>query len=200
MFFGALILVANITAVKIISIGSESIDAGIIAYPLTFLISDVISEIYGRKTATKVIWMGFGVNVMMILMILIVGQIPPAPFWINQPAYETILGSVPRIVIASMLAFLISQNHDVIAFDMWKRVTRGKHLWLRNNASTFVSQAIDTIVFVLVAFSVTYSWSTIWSMIWVTYCIKILVAVIDTPLVYLLVWKIRSDQLAKLSS
>jgi len=200
MIFAVLILIANITAVKIIAIGSESIDAGIIAYPLTFLISDVISEIYGRKTATKIILLGFAVNVMMVVMILIAGKIPAAPFWIDQTAYDTILGSVPRIVIASMLAFLVSQNHDVLAFDMWKRITGGKYLWLRNNASTSVSQAIDTVIFVLVAFAGTYSWDTIWSMIWVTYVIKLAVAVADTPLVYLLVWKIKTVQNKDLSS
>ena len=194
MIFAVLILVANITAVKIIAIGSESIDAGIIAYPLTFLISDVISEIYGRKTATKIIWLGFAVNVMMVVMIFIAGKIPAAPFWIDQTAYDTILGSVPRIVIASMVAFLVSQNHDVLAFDMWKKITGGKYLWLRNNASTSVSQAIGTVIFVLLAFAGTYSWSTIWSMIWVTYVIKLAVALADTPFVYLLVWKIKSGQ------
>ena len=194
MIFAVLILVANITAVKIIAIGSESIDAGIIAYPLTFLISDVISEIYGRKTATKIIWLGFAVNVMMVVMIFIAGKIPAAPFWIDQTAYDTIVGSVPRIVIASMVAFLVSQNHDVLAFDMWKKITGGKYLWLRNNASTSVSQAIDTVIFVLLAFAGTYSWSTIWSMIWVTYVIKLAVALADTPFVYLLVWKIKSGQ------
>ena len=93
-----------------------------------------------------------------------------------------------------MVAFLVSQNHDVLAFDMWKRITGGKHLWLRNNASTSVSQAIDTVIFVLLAFAGTYSWSTIWSMIWVTYVIKLAVALADTPFVYLLVWKIKSGQ------
>ena len=131
---------------------------------------------------------------MMVLMIFITGKIPAAPFWIDQPAYDAILGSVPRIVIGSMLAFLISQNHDVLAFDMWKKLTRGKYLWLRNNASTSISQLIDTTVFVLVAFAGTYSWGIIWSMIWVTYIIKLLVAIADTPLVYLLVWKIKRSQ------
>tara|TARA_B100001750_G_C15199538_1_gene442882 strand:- start:1 stop:612 length:612 start_codon:yes stop_codon:yes gene_type:complete len=194
MIFASLILVANITAVKIISIGPESIDAGIVAYPLTFLISDVISEIYGKRTATKIVWMGFAVNIMMVSLIFIVGKIPPAPFWIDQSAYDSILGSIPRIVAASMLAFLISQNHDVLAFDMWKRVTKGKYLWFRNNASTSVSQLIDTVVFVIIAFAGTYSWGTIWSMIWVTYIIKLLVAVLDTPILYFLVWKLRAIQ------
>ena len=144
--------------------------------------------------------MGFVVNVMMVVMIFAAGKIPAAPFWIDQPAYDIILGSVPRIVIASMVAFLVSQNHDVIAFNMWKKITKGKYLWLRNNASTSVSQAIDTVLFVLIAFAGTYAWSTIWSMIWVTYVIKLAVAVADTPLVYLLVWKIKTAENKDLTS
>ncbi len=186
--FTTLLLTANITAVKIIAVGTEGIDAGIIAYPLTFLISDVLSEVYGRKTTTKVVWLGFLANLIMIIVVYIAGQIPPASFWGDQESYDKILGSVPRIVAASMLAYVVSQNHDVLAFEMWRNFTKGRFLWLRNNASTIVSQGIDTLIFVVVAFAGTYSNSAIWNMIWITYIIKITVAVADTPLVYLIVY------------
>ena len=193
--FTTLLLTANITAVKIIAIGSEGIDAGIIAYPLTFLISDVLSEVYGRKTTTNIIWIGFFANSLMIAMLLIAGQLPAADFWNEQDSYNKILGSVPRIVFASMIAYLISQNHDVIAFEMWKKVTKGKFLWLRNNASTIVSQGIDTIIFVLIAFIGVYSINEMWNMIWITYLIKIGLAFIDTPFVYLLVKLIKRNNI-----
>ena len=153
VIFTRLLLTANISAVKIIAIGSEGIDAGIIAYPLTFLISDVISEVYGRKTTTKIIWLGFLANLLMISIIYVAGILPSATFWNDQQSYDQILGAVPRIVIASMVAYLVSQNHDVLAFEMWKKVTGGKFLWFRNNASTVVSQGIDTTIFILIAFS-----------------------------------------------
>ncbi|GIT15965.1 MAG: hypothetical protein CM1200mP37_5460 [Chloroflexota bacterium] len=121
MIFAALLLVANVTAVKIIAVGTEGIDAGILAYPFTFLISDVISEIYGRKITSKIIWMGFVVSLIMVAMFYIAGQLPAAGFWEDQRAYDQILGSVPRIVLASMIAYLVSQHHDVIAFHMWKK-------------------------------------------------------------------------------
>jgi len=191
IIFTTLLLTANISAVKIIAIGSEGIDAGIIAYPLTFLISDVLSEVYGRKTTTKIIWIGFISNLLMVGILYIVGIIPEANYWNDQESYNKILGSVPRIVLASMSAYLISQHHDVFAFEMWKNITKKRFLWLRNNASTVVSQGIDTTIFVLIAFIGTYSMDQIWNMIWITYLIKIAIAIIDTPLVYLLVYLIK---------
>ncbi|MQG05523.1 MAG: queuosine precursor transporter [SAR202 cluster bacterium] len=195
MIFAALLLVANVTAVKIIAVGTEGIDAGILAYPFTFLISDVISEIYGRKITSKIIWMGFVVSLIMVAMFYIAGQLPAAGFWEDQRAYDQILGSVPRIVLASMIAYLVSQHHDVIAFHMWKKLTKGRFLWLRNNASTLVSQAIDTVLFVTIAFVGVYAWYELWGMIWVTYLIKMCVAIADTPLVYGLVYLVRKNNL-----
>ena len=197
VIFTTLLLTANISAVKIIAIGSEGIDAGIIAYPLTFLISDVISEVYGRKTTTKIIWLGFLANLLMISIIYVAGILPSATFWNDQQSYDQILGAVPRIVIASMVAYLVSQNHDVLAFEMWKKVTGGKFLWFRNNASTVVSQGIDTTIFILIAFVGIYSFDDILNMIWITYLIKIVVAIIDTPLVYILVNIVRRKRESK---
>ncbi|MBS57963.1 MAG: transporter [Chloroflexi bacterium] len=197
VIFTTLLLTANISAVKIIAIGSEGIDAGIIAYPLTFLISDVISEVYGRKTTTKIIWLGFTANLLMISIIYVAGILPSATFWNDQQSYDQILGAVPRIVIASMVAYLVSQNHDVLAFEMWKKVTGGKFLWFRNNASTVVSQGIDTTIFILIAFVGIYSFDDILNMIWITYLIKIVVAIIDTPLVYILVNIVRRKKESK---
>ena len=167
VIFTTLLLTANISAVKIIAIGSEGIDAGIIAYPLTFLISDVISEVYGQKTTTKIIWLGFIAYLLMISVIYVAGILPSATFWNDQQSYDQILGAVPRIVIASMVAYLVSQNHDVLAFEMWKKVTGGKFLWFRNNASTVVSQGIDTTIFILIAFVGIYSFDDILNMIWI---------------------------------
>ena len=180
---------------KIIAVGSNGIDAGIIAYPLTFLISDVLSEVYGRKTTTKIIWIGFFANLLMITMLFIAGLLPSASFWNEQDSYNKILGSVPRIVFASMIAYLVSQNHDVIAFEIWKKITKGKFLWLRNNASTIVSQGIDTFLFVFIAFTGVYSTNEMWNMIWITYLIKIGVAFVDTPFVYLLVKFIKPNNI-----
>ena len=114
--FATCLIVANIIAVKLVSIGGWVVPAGVIAYPLTFLFTDVITELYGRKIASRVIWLGFAVSVLMVILVFGGGLLPPAPFWEGQSAYQSILGMVPRITLASMIAYLVSQHHDVFAF------------------------------------------------------------------------------------
>ena len=190
-FFVSLLIVSNIIAGKLLQIGDWVLPAGILAYPLTFLISDTIAEVYGRKTTTRIIWIGFATSLLMVLIIYMASIFPAAPFWENQEAFDLILGSVPRIVLASMVAYLVSQYHDVIAFHFWKNFTNGRYLWLRNNASTMMSQAVDTVLFVTIAFAGTLDFSVIINMILTQYVVKILIAIVDTPLVYVLVSQVR---------
>lgn len=180
---------ANIlSAAKLISIFGFTVDAGIIAYPLTFLFTDIVCEVWGKRTATRVVWVGFFANMLMMLLIWIGGILPPSPQWGNQEAYQSVLGSVPRIVFASMAAYLISQHHDVFAFQFWRRKTRGRWLWMRNNFSTIVSQGLDTVVFGTIAFyGVVPLDVLVGEIILVQYIIKIAVALLDTPFCYLLV-------------
>ncbi len=189
--FVTLLLVANIIAVKLIDFGPWVVPAAVIVYPLTFLITDTIGELYGRRTATRVVWTGFGMSLLMLVMVYIGQVIPPAAIWEGQDAYEEMLGSVPRVVMASMLAYLVSQHHDVFAFHFIRRVTGGKHLWLRNISSTVVSQAIDTLLFISIAFGGTVTFAVLSSMLLGQYIIKLIIAVLDTPLCYGLVWIIR---------
>ena len=185
--FTTCLLVANILAVKLVSIGGWIVPAGVIAYPLTFLFTDVITELYGRRTASKVIWLGFGANLLMVILVFSGRLLPSAPFWEGQPAYESILGMVPRIVLASMIAYLISQHHDVFAFHFWRKKTKARFLWLRNNASTMVSQALDTGVFITIAFWGTVPAGVLANMLLTQYLIKLGIAALDTPFCYLLV-------------
>jgi len=185
--FATCLLVANIVAVKLFSIGGWVIPAGVIAYPLTFLFTDVITELYGRRIASRVVWLGFGANILMVVLVFCGRLLPPAPFWEGQPAYESILGMVPRIVLASMIAYLISQHHDVFAFHFWRKKTKARFLWLRNNASTMVSQALDTGIFITVAFWGLVPTGILANMLVSQYIIKLAIAACDTPLCYLLV-------------
>ncbi len=185
--FATCLLVANIIAVKLISVGGWVVPAGIIAYPLTFLFTDVITELYGRRIASKVVWLGFGANLLMAVLVFGGKLLPPAPFWESQPAYESILGMVPRIVLASMVAYLISQHHDVFAFHFWRQKTKARFLWLRNNASTMVSQALDTGLFITIAFWGVVPAQILANMLLSQYIIKLVIAAGDTPFCYLLV-------------
>ncbi len=180
---------ANIlSAAKLISIFGRTIDAGIIAYPLTFLFTDTVSEVWGKRTARSVIWVGFFANILLMLLIWIGGLLPPSPVWQNQEAFQAVLGAVPRIVVASLTAFLISQHHDVFAFNFWRNKTHGRWLWLRNNLSTGVSQIIDTVVFGTIAFYGVVPLNVLVGEIMLAqYVIKLSIALLETPLCYLLV-------------
>lgn len=191
MAFATLLVVANIIAGKLISIGMWVVPVAVIAYPLTFLITDTIAELYGRRIATRIVWAGFAVNVLMVALVYVGKIIPPASFWEGQDAYNRILGSVPRIVLASMLAYLASQHHDVFAFHFWKNLTKGRFLWLRNNASTMVSQGIDTILFITIAFIGVVPTDVLLNMIVGQYVIKLGIALVDTPICYALVGLLR---------
>lgn len=193
IFIGSL-LVANVVAVKLI--GARFVQsAGVIAYPLTFLITDAIGDVFGKKRAQRLVWMGFLAQIWFLLGIVIAQQLRYPVFWDGQAAYARILGMVPRIVFASLVAYLLSQLHDVWAFHFWKGVTKGKWLWLRNNASTVVSQGLDSVVFIHLAFAGTVPYSVVWSMIGVQYVTKVIIAAVDTPFVYLVVRWLRGSDL-----
>lgn len=181
------ILLSNIIATKIIQVGGFILPAAVVLYPLTFLFTDVVSEVEGKKQARHLVMMGFYMSVIMVLIITIGRILPAAPFWQHQEAYETILGATPRIVVASMIAYVISQNHDVWAFHWWKEKTSGKHLWIRNNFSTMASQLIDSVLFIGIAFGGLFPVKTIAIMTISQYLIKVGIALIDTPFCYLFV-------------
>ena len=187
IIFVTCLLGANIIAVKLITVAGWVLPAGIILYPITFLLTDTISELFGRRQATLVVWFGLVANIILVIVIYLGGMIPAPVFWENQEAYNTILGAVPRIVLASMVAYLVSQNLDVIGFHFWSRVTDGRFLWLRNNASTMVSQSIDTVLFVVIAFAGVVPSQVLWQMIWMQYLVKLGIAAVDTPFIYALV-------------
>lgn len=192
MAFMTCILGANILAVKLINVGTWVISAGILLYPITFLLTDTISEVFGRRRATQIVWFGFFGNILLVIMIYVGGMIPSPVFWGNQEAYDSILGAVPRIVLGSMIAYLVSQNTDVISFHFLRNATNGRFLWLRNNISTVFSQSIDTVLFLIIAFAGTVPTQVLWQMIWMQYILKIAIAGLDTPLVYLLVGFLKS--------
>lgn len=188
------LLLANILASKIIVVGGLVLPAAIILYPLTFLFTDVVAEVEGKKSASSLVMAGFYLSIFMVAVILAGRLLPPAGFWKHQEAYTAILGSTPRIVLASMIAYLISQNHDVWAFHWWRKKTAGRHLWLRNNLSTMVSQMIDSVLFIGVAFWGTVPPATIGVMILSQYAVKVGIALLDTPICYLMVRLYESDR------
>ncbi|HOB86473.1 MAG TPA: queuosine precursor transporter [Bacillota bacterium] len=185
VLFVACLLVANIMAGKIIQLGGLVLPAAVFAYPVTFLVTDVVSEVWGKEKAGELVWLGFFMNLVMVAFLYLGQVLPPAAHWEHQAAYEAILGTVPRMVAASMTAYLVSQMHDVWAFHFWRRLTKGRHLWLRNNLSTFGSQLLDTAIFITLAFWGTVPGEALLRMCFSQYLVKLLIAVADTPFCYL---------------
>jgi len=169
------------------------LSVGIIAYPITFLITDIVSEIYGRKRANKVVIAGVFAS-FFALMIVIVSNEAPATPWspISDEVFNKVFGFTYIAVGASLAAYLMAQFMDVQIFHFWKRKTGGKHLWLRNNFSTFSSQLIDTaaILFLLCSFGV-IEWELFGVLLLSGYLFKVLFALFDTPIVYFLVHLMR---------
>ncbi len=180
--FAGMVVVANVIAVKPVIFGPFVVPAAVLIYAATFLMTDVITEIWGKREAQLAIIGGFLANIFLVLGVYLTIKWPGARFWQAQQALESILGLTPRIVFASMVAYLISQTHDVLAFHFWKRKTRGRHLWLRNNLSTAVSQLIDTGIFITIAF---YGILPLVPLIIGQYLIKLIIALCDTPFCYL---------------
>jgi len=187
IYAGSLVLAA-VMASKIIQLGTLVVPAGVLAYCLTFLITDVISEIWGKELAQSVVMGGFITLVLVFVLTTASILWPPASFWPHQQAYQTILGSSARIMVASLTAYLLSQYHDVWAFHFWKRMTTERFLWLRNNASTIVSQLLDSVVFITIAF---YGSLPVVPLILGQWVVKVGIALLDTPFVYLLVYVVR---------
>ena len=181
LFFSGM-AIAAVLAAKIINIAGFAVPAGVLAYAITFACSDIIGEVYGEKVARKMVLAGFVAMISVTLLIQLAIVWPAAYFWQGQEMFEQVLGSSPRIIIASMAAYISSQYLDISIFSRLKKATNGKHLWLRNNASTFSSQLIDSAVFVTVAF---YGVFPIGEMIIGQWIVKMLIAAIDTPIVYM---------------
>lgn len=169
------------------------LSVGILPYPLTFLITDLISEIYGKKKANQVVITGIFASFFSMAILLIANRVPAIE---NSPiddlTFNKVFALSPIAVLASMIAYLLAQFVDIRIYHFWKRLTRGKMLWLRNNFSTFSSQLIDTILVVgLLSFFDVLSWSLFWGLVISGFLFKVLVAAIDTPILYFFVFILR---------
>ena len=179
------IIVCNIQVIKTIELFGFVATLGNIVYGSIFLATDLLSEVFGKKEARRGVWLGFFALIFMTVSMQIALQFQPHQSDFSQQALRTIFGFIPRITVASLIAYLLSQHHDVWAFHFWKKKTSGKYLWLRNNASTWISQAIDSVVFVTIAFYGVFTAKVFLSILFTTYIVKLLVAILDTPVVYL---------------
>ncbi len=163
------------------------ISVGILPYPITFLITDLVSEIYGKKKANQMVTAGIFAS-FFSLLIVYVAQAVPATRWspVNDTIFTNVFGATAVAVFASMIAYLLAQYIDIQVFHFWKRLTKGKHLWLRNNFSTFFSQFIDTLAVLLLLCSFgKIEWGRFTALLVSGFLFKILIAAFDTPFLYI---------------
>lgn len=194
LFVGLLIL-ANIVAVKLVSIGEFAIlPAAVVIYIFTYPIIDVIVEVYGKEQAKQTVRAGLITQVIALVFISITVALPSASFWQGQASFETILNGSLRVIAASLISYFISQNLDVYVFGRLKKKHGTKKLWLRNNASTMVSQLLDTSIFITIAFAGTVPTAVLLGMIATQYVVKFFATIATTPLVYGAVYGIRKQQ------
>ncbi len=179
--------------VKVFGASLFEISVGILPYPITFLITDLVSEIYGAKKANQIVTAGIFASLFSMGIILVsemAPAIPPSP--IDDATFTKVFALSPIAVLASMIAYLFAQYADIAIYHFWKRVTKGKHLWIRNNFSTFLSQTIDTftVVALLCIFGV-LPWSIFWGLVISGIIFKIFMAILDTPFLYFFVYILR---------
>lgn len=183
------LITANIIAVKIISIGSFVLPAAIFVFPINYIFGDILTEVYGYKTARKVIWLGFACNLIFVFFAWIGQIIPPASFWEGQEAYKSILGYTPRLLAASLAGYLVGEFVNSIIMARMKVVTKGRWLWMRTISSTIFGEGLDTAIFITLAFIGTPNFAAI--MIFNHWVSKVGIEIILTPVTYLVVNRLK---------
>tara|TARA_Y100000591_G_scaffold277617_1_gene255355 strand:+ start:569 stop:1225 length:657 start_codon:yes stop_codon:yes gene_type:complete len=187
--FIASLVTCNLIANKFVSVDLGFkvfiVSAGILPYPLTFLVTDLISELYGQKKANLVVFSGFVASVFVLIFLWLGSQFSAiSGSIVDDITYDSVFQNAWRLIAASMVAYLFAQFVDVRIFHFWKRLTKGKHLWLRNNGSTIASQLIDTSLVVCILFVGVWESDQIYSAILDGWLFKMLMAFIDTPIIY----------------
>ena len=199
LYITSMVLV-NTLGSKITTLGSVRASVGVFFMPLLFLVTDIIGEVYGRKTSALLVNISTGMLVFMFCMMFLCIILPANETWGFQQSYEAIFSSSMRMTIASLISFYIAQHIDVAIFSLIKRLTNKKHLWIRNNVSTIISQFFDTSIFMFAAFyqvSDKFNIPFIISLILPYWAFKVLFALIDTPLCYLGVYWMGKDKEGK---
>lgn len=205
MVFATLLVLTNIIGQKLFILFDQTLTAGLITYPLTFLITDIVSEIYGKRRADRMVYLGFFMTLLMLVIVQISIALPASPFWGStiavglddgdamQNAWLASFGVGWWLVTGSMCAYLVAQLLDNSMFHFWRRVTNGKYLWLRNNGSTMVSQLFDTFIVNSFLFYGAFGWE-FWQgvkVMFIIYLFKLAIAAMDTPFCYLAIWQVR---------
>lgn len=193
--FVAVLICSNlIGAAKVADLGGFEFGAGVLFFPLSYVLGDVLTEVYGYKRARRVVWAGFVAILFMALMSLVIVALPPAAGWLGQGAYEEVFGQTPRIVIASLIAFWLGEFANAYVMAKMKILTEGKHLWTRTIGSTVVGQGIDSLIFYPVAFLGVWPTGLVLSIMVSNFALKVGWEAVLTPVTYRVVaWLKRAE-------
>lgn len=181
------LITANIIAVKLISLSGFILPAAILIFPLSYIIGDVLTEVYGYRQARRVIWLGFFCNFIAVLAIWMGQMLPPASFWDGQASYERILGYAPRLLLASFLAYLVGEFTNAFVLAKMKIATKGRWLWLRTISSTLIGQGLDSSIFMTLAFVGTIPLNVLFTAVVAQWLAKSAYEAVVTPLTYVVV-------------
>ncbi|MDO8499422.1 MAG: queuosine precursor transporter [bacterium] len=192
--FVTCLIISNIIAVKIGSFGGKFLPVAVILFPITYIIGDVLTEVYGYVAARRAIWIGFACNLLAVVAIYIAIKIPSAPFFTNQTAFEQILGFTPRLLVASFIAYLIGQFTNAKVMDKMKLKMNGKHLWVRTIGSTIVGEGLDSLIFITIAFWGVMPGAVIGTLILTQWIFKTLFETVLTPVTYAVVGYLKRKE------
>ena len=181
ILFAICLLIANILATKIILIGPWAAPAGVLIFPIAYIINDVIVEVWGYRKARLIIWSGFAVNILAALFFTLAVAVPAAPFWQNQMAFSSILGSTPRIILASLMAYLIGSFLIAYVMSRVKVLMKGKDFSVRAILSTLVGETADSMIFISIAFAGVLPFKILIGMILTQACIKTVYEILVLP-------------------
>jgi hypothetical protein len=185
--FVTCLIISNIITVKIVAVGDIVLSAAITIFPISYIFGDILTEVYGYARSRQVIWIGFACNLLAVIAIQIGAWLPAAPFWDGQAAYEQILGYAPRLLLASLVAYLCGEFVNSFVLAKLKIATRGKWLWTRTIGSTLIGQGFDTALFTLIAFTGTLTPAVMVNLSLTEWFLKCLYEIAATPITYAVV-------------
>jgi hypothetical protein len=191
ILFAACLLISNIISSKIMMLGPWAVPVGVLVFPLSYIINDVIAEVWGYRKARFIIWAGFGVNLLALLFFSLSIAVPPAAFYESQNAFATVLGSTPRIMAASLIAYLTGSFLNAFIMSRFKVITSGKGLPLRAVVSTLAGEGADSLIFITVAFAGLFPAGVIMTMVLTQALVKTVYEIAILPVTVVVIQKIK---------
>jgi queuosine precursor transporter len=188
------LITANLVAVKLIDIAGLIMPAGVVIFPISYIVGDVLTEVYGYQQARRVIWLGFLCNLLVVMTIMLLERLPAPGFWDGQDAYERILGFTPRLLLASFLAYLVGEFANSAVMAQMKVATEGRFLWMRTIGSTIVGQGLDSSVFIVVAFYGAMPTGVLVNTVLIQWVVKSVYEALATPVTYVVIRNLKSRE------